>query len=73
MIVEVYDKEIENILKYYGNETDSLSHFPFNFNFITDLQNRTSVTGTHLKDIIDVWMKNKPSGGWPNFVVSLNV
>ncbi|XP_076066766.1 maltase A3-like isoform X2 [Oratosquilla oratoria] len=69
MMVEIYNDDIQEVMKYYGNDTDPLADFPFNFQLIDKLQNRSDVTGTRLKNIIDEWVDNLPDGKWPNWVL----
>lgn len=56
------------IMLYYGNEDGAIgSHFPFNFDFITDLSaesNARDFVFTILK-----WLTYMPYGGVPNWVV----
>lgn len=73
MITEIYDDDINEIMKYYDNETDLRSHFPFNFYLITELGNRSDVTGLKLKEIANHWLEAMPSlDNWPNWVVSFS-
>ncbi|RXG54050.1 Maltase A1 [Armadillidium vulgare] len=37
MTLEVYDEDVKEIMKFYGNETNPVSDFPFNFFFINKL------------------------------------
>ncbi|KAL7638995.1 UNVERIFIED_CONTAM: hypothetical protein RMT77_010529 [Armadillidium vulgare] len=69
MMTEVYDDDIRELMKYYGNESYPISDFTFNFLLITKLTNRSDVTGTNLKNLVDLWMDNMPSGRWPNWVL----
>ncbi|KAB7503540.1 hypothetical protein Anas_13046 [Armadillidium nasatum] len=69
MMTEVYDDDISQIMRYYGNESYPISDFPFNFLLITKLFNRSDLTGTNLKNLVDLWMDNMPSGRWPNWVL----
>ncbi|XP_047501137.1 maltase A3-like isoform X1 [Penaeus chinensis] len=69
MIVEVFGEEIEEVMKYYGNDSVPLADFPFNFLLIEHLRNRSDLTGFALKDTIDMWLDNMPEGKWPNWVL----
>ncbi|KAB7502886.1 Maltase A1 [Armadillidium nasatum] len=69
MMTEVYDDDIREMMRYYGNESYPISDFTFNFLLITKLTNRSDVTGTNLKNLVDLWMDNMPSGRWPNWVL----
>ncbi|KAL7638994.1 UNVERIFIED_CONTAM: hypothetical protein RMT77_010528 [Armadillidium vulgare] len=69
MTLEVYDEDVKEIMKFYGNETNPVSDFPFNFFFINKLSGRSDVTGTRLKSIVDLWLDNMPKGKWPNWVL----
>ncbi|XP_076066768.1 maltase A3-like isoform X2 [Oratosquilla oratoria] len=69
LIVQVYNKDIQDVVKYYGSDTDPLADFPFNFRIIKKLHNRSDVTGTRLMKIIDEWFDNLPEGKWPNWVL----
>lgn len=71
MMLEVYDNNITVIMEYYGNETAPLGHFPFNFELINKLTNRTQLSGHSLFSIVTLWLDNLPEGKWPNWVVSI--
>lgn len=53
---------------YYGNEEGAIgAHFPFNFDFITDLSARSNA-----RDFVYIilrWLTYMPYGGVPNWVV----
>ncbi|XP_071552168.1 maltase A3-like isoform X3 [Panulirus ornatus] len=68
MMVEVYNDDIDAVMKYYGNETVPLADFPFNFFLIDNLQSRGDLTGESLRYTIDLWLDNMPEGKWPNWV-----
>ena len=70
LMAEVTDDPIEETMKYYGNDTDILVDFPFNFFIINSFNNRSDVTGTALKAVVDLWLDNMPEGKWPNWGVS---
>ena len=63
MMVEAYTNE-ELTMKYY----DFGAHFPFNFNFITGVNENS--TASDFKNVIDRWMSNMPEGATANWVVS---
>jgi len=67
MMVEAYTS-LENTMKYYGDGTRLGAHFPFNFEFITNVKNET--TAPQLKSIIDNWQNHLPANAWSNWVVS---
>ena len=73
MMVEVFDDNINTLMKYYGNDTVPLGDFPFNFPMIDALNNRSDLTGESLKSVVDLWLDNMPDGKWPNWVVSFSV
>ncbi|CAB3382429.1 Hypothetical predicted protein [Cloeon dipterum] len=66
MMVEAYTS-LENTMKYYGEGDVKGAHFPFNFEFITNVNNET--TASELKEIIDRWQNALPSGAWSNWVI----
>ncbi|XP_065339898.1 maltase A1-like [Cloeon dipterum] len=66
MMVEAYTS-LENTMKYYGDEYIEYAHFPFNFEIITNVNNKT--TASELKAIIDRWQNALPSGAWSNWVI----
>ncbi|XP_026490451.2 maltase 1-like [Vanessa tameamea] len=52
---------------YYGNEEGAIgAHFPFNFDFVTDLSSRS--TARDFVYIILRWLTYKPHGATPNWV-----
>lgn len=63
MITEVYTS-LENTMKYnkFG------SHVPFNFKFITDVNNLSKAAD--FKRSINDWISQTPNDGIPNWVVS---
>ncbi|XP_042865643.1 maltase A1-like [Penaeus japonicus] len=69
MMVEVYDDNIDEVMKYYGNDTVPLADFPFNFLLIDSFRNRSDLSGVALKDALDLWLDNLPEGKWPNWVL----
>lgn len=55
---------------YYGNDEGELgAHFPFNFDFITDLSSKSNA-----RDFVYIilrWLTYMPHGATPNWVVSI--
>ncbi|KAK8395419.1 hypothetical protein O3P69_006219 [Scylla paramamosain] len=68
LMVEVYS-EVEDVMKYYGNQSVPLAHFPFNFFMLEALNNRSTLNGYALKDTISLWLDYMPEGKWPNWVL----
>ncbi|XP_063610821.1 maltase A3-like [Penaeus indicus] len=68
LMVEVY-ADVNETMKYYGNESHPLADFPFNFLLIDSFQSRDNLTGESVMDVIDEWMTNMPEGKWPNWVI----
>ncbi|XP_059469958.1 maltase A3-like [Neocloeon triangulifer] len=66
MMVEAYTS-LENTMKYYGSGDRKGAHFPFNFEFVTNVKNET--TAAELKQIIDRWQNSLPDGAWSNWVI----
>lgn len=62
MMTEAYTS-LENTTKYYKFG----SHVPFNFKFITDVNNLSKAID--FKRIIDDWISQTPNGGIPNWVM----
>ncbi|XP_050598681.1 maltase A1-like [Bombus affinis] len=62
ILTEAYTTH-ERTMKYYG----AGSNVPFNFMFITSLNNQS--TAMDYKNLIDSWVKSVPSGNVPNWVV----
>lgn len=65
-MAEVYGT-VKETMAYYGNYSQPLSHFPFNFLFITNLNNKS--TAQDVYDTINLWLRNKPVGSWNNWVL----
>lgn len=63
MMTEAYTS-LENTTKYYKFG----SHVPFNFKFITDVNNNSKAAD--FKRIIDDWISQTPNGEISNWVVS---
>lgn len=70
MMTEAYGS-FEQVIGYYGNDTNPGAHFSFNFILITDL-NEIS-TATDFKDKITSWLDALPDGLWSNWVVSWGI
>jgi hypothetical protein len=69
-VSEVYDED-NVVVKYFGDSSfDALSHFPFNFNLLTNLS-RENLTGIALQNVVTRWMSRVPPHGWNNWVVSV--
>ncbi|XP_067013713.2 maltase A1 [Anabrus simplex] len=66
MMVEAYANLTET-MKYYGTPEKPGAHFPFNFQFISYLNNAS--TGQDVRDYVLQWEQNKPSWAWSNWVV----
>ncbi|NXH38223.1 SLC31 protein, partial [Dicaeum eximium] len=58
-------EDIEATMMYYGTTFISEADFPFNFNLI----NMESLSGNSISEAVNSWMKNMPSGKWPNWAV----
>jgi hypothetical protein len=58
-------------ITFYGTEDDPLMDFPFNFNFIYDLNNETKAID--IKNAIDKWLNDMPAGKTANWVVRANI
>lgn len=71
LIAEVYS-DVDDVMRYYGNDTVPLADFPFNFFILDSLMNRSAVTGESLKETVNLWLDNLPPNKWPNWVVSLH-
>ncbi|PSN29802.1 Maltase 2 [Blattella germanica] len=65
MMIEAY-ATFEQTMNFYGNESHPGAHFPFNFFFISDLNNTS--TASDFRDIINLWMDHMTTGRWPNWV-----
>merc|ERR1712126_408206 len=66
MFTEAYDP-IPDVMKYYGNKSAPIAHFPFNFELVK--LSPENVTGTLLNETANRWMSNMPEGGWANWVL----
>jgi len=54
-------------ISFYGTEEDPLMDFPFNFNFIYDLNNQS--TANDITTAVDKWLNDMPAGKTANWVV----
>ena len=62
---------IVDTMTFYGTPDDPLMDFPFNVNFVFDINNQTNAST--LKFAIDKWIDNMPAHATANWVVSLHV
>ncbi|XP_047501257.1 maltase A3-like isoform X1 [Penaeus chinensis] len=69
MMVEMWDGDIGEVMKYYGSDSVPLADFPFNFLLIDSFRSRSDLSGAALKDALDLWTDNMPEGKWPNWVL----
>lgn len=69
MLTEAYTS-INYTMMYYS-QNKSRAHMPFNFNLIEYLNKSSSAI--NIKNAIDLWMDNMPSGKWANWVVSIQL
>ncbi|KZC06345.1 PREDICTED: maltase 1-like [Dufourea novaeangliae] len=66
LIVESYDSD-ETLVKLYGNTTNE-GIPPFNFRFITSIQNTS--TAEHIKKVLQGWINTIPNDTSTNWVLS---
>lgn len=66
MMVECYS-DLETVMKFYGNATSEGAHIPFNFQFISDISNKS--TAHDYAHLINAWVSHMPPGRTPNWVV----
>ncbi|XP_037945294.1 maltase A1-like [Teleopsis dalmanni] len=66
LMTEAYTS-FENILRFYGNGIQNGSHVPFNFDFLTNMQNDTKA-GVVVEHI-NKWLDNMPTGVHANWVL----
>lgn len=67
MVTESYDyHEVDKTMMYYSTPLVRESDFPFNF-YLLDLPHNK--TGLWVKELVNIWMANMPSGQWANWVV----
>lgn len=70
MVTESYDyHEVGKTMMYYSTPFVKESDFPFNF-YLLDLPQNNS--GLWVKQLVDLWMANMPTGKWANWVVSVH-
>ncbi|XP_076809750.1 amino acid transporter heavy chain SLC3A1-like [Clavelina lepadiformis] len=67
METEVYD-DVDVVTRYYGTEIVQEADLAMNFLFI-DLGSGSQWTGTSVESTVLSWMRNMPSGRWPNWVI----
>ncbi|XP_025411860.1 maltase 2-like isoform X2 [Sipha flava] len=66
MIVEAYTT-VSNTMRYYGDVNNPGAHMPFNFGLLTMLNDHSKAAD--FNNAVLEWIKNMPSGGWPNWVI----
>ncbi|XP_072121091.1 amino acid transporter heavy chain SLC3A1 isoform X2 [Mobula birostris] len=67
MMTESYDnEELQKTMMYYGTPIQQEADFPFNF-YLIDLYK--DLSGNGIFKLVDYWMRNMPTGKWPNWVV----
>ncbi|XP_009866231.1 PREDICTED: neutral and basic amino acid transport protein rBAT [Apaloderma vittatum] len=59
------EEDIEATMMYYGTTFIQEADFPFNFNLI----NMKNPSGNSIFEAVNLWMKNMPTGKWPNWAV----
>lgn len=59
------NEDIEATMMYYGTTFIQEADFPFNFNLI----NMKNLSGNSIFEAVNLWMKNMPTGKWPNWAV----
>lgn len=70
MITETYTN-IQNTMRFYGNETNLGAHLPFNFGLICSLNDQSNAT--NFNDAVHNWLDNMPKGKWANWVVNIEL
>jgi len=70
MLTEAY-MPVDKVMAYYGNKSNPIAHFPFNFALISASQENISAQSIY--SAISTWTDNLPEGAWPNWVVSVFV
>ncbi|NXG42064.1 SLC31 protein, partial [Psilopogon haemacephalus] len=58
-------EDIEATMMYYGTTFIQEADFPLNFNLI----NMKNLSGNSVFEAVNLWMKNMPTGKWPNWAV----
>ncbi|XP_038044417.1 neutral and basic amino acid transport protein rBAT-like [Patiria miniata] len=66
MATETYDTH-KALLPYYGTPERPEADFPFNY-VLTQLK-RENLSGTKIFELVNDWMKDLPSGKWPNWII----
>jgi len=66
MITEAYT-DLENTMKYYGNDTKPGAHLPFNFGLISNLNDHSKAVDFH--NTVHGWLDNMPKGKRANWVI----
>lgn len=70
METEVYNNDIDIIMRYYGTSWQDEADFPMNF-LLIDIGNDAQMwSGTSIQATVLSWMQNMPQSRWPNWVVS---
>ncbi|XP_017066177.1 maltase A3 [Drosophila eugracilis] len=55
-------------MQFYGNRSTEGAHLPFNFNFITVMEQK-GLNASNVKEAIDLWLNNMPAGRTANWVI----
>ena len=66
MVTETYDSH-RALLPYYGTPEQPEADYPFNFG-LTELTSE-NLSGNEIYEQVVNWMKDLPSGKWPNWVI----
>ncbi|XP_022090707.1 uncharacterized protein LOC110979322 [Acanthaster planci] len=66
MVTETYDTH-KGLLPYYGTPDQPEADFPFNFGMIE--LTKENLSGNKIYDFVNDWMKDLPTGKWPNWVI----
>jgi alpha-glucosidase len=66
LLTEVY-ANFDLTMRWYGSKEEPISHVPFNFDFIMDVESDTTVQ--QIKTIVDYKIANVPEFGLPNWVM----
>nr|CAB3266277.1 neutral and basic amino acid transport protein rBAT-like [Phallusia mammillata] len=69
METEVYNEDIDIIMRYYGTEWQEEADFPMNFLLIDIGNDPSSWSGKNIEATVLKWMQNMPQSKWPNWVV----
>jgi len=65
LMAEAYDS-LSETMKYYGNESNPLADFPFNFQL---LNLNESSTAADVTEVVKAWIAALPIGKWSNWVL----